>query len=239
MCTFQCLTATETLKTPHQDSGLCRSSLLYQQLALWVSAVSSMCLWNIWMQEKAQEGYFVLFLASLQRLLFSLPPSLTRSHFPCVSPRFLQKWNRLYWIPSSITEKAPLLVMQSGRQSKKTKRPGIWHDSSHVELGEEECSILYAGRISLIEVSARENCGCMRVNVWVQQRLHSSRWWWGIWPSSLASFDCVCTCADPPRGDSNCKTYHLVYLWCWGSKVEAASNIITLHHQAITLRIHN
>lgn len=40
---------------------------------------------------------------------------------------------------------------------------------------EEECGILYASRISLIEVSARENCGCVRVNVWVEQKLHSSQ----------------------------------------------------------------
>lgn len=105
---------------------------------------------------------------------------------------------------------------------------------------EEECSILYAGRISLIEVSAWENCGCVRVNVWVRQKLHSSQRWWGIWLSLQASFDCVCVCVEtPPHGDANCKTYHLVYLWCWDSKVEAVGYIITLHHWAITLRIHS
>lgn len=89
-------------------------------------------------------------------------PALNTHHFPFLppSPPFhLPSSLHLLFPPGSGTDctgfsapslkKAPLLVMQSGRSS-----TGIWHISSDVCFGEEECGILYAGRISLIEVSA-------------------------------------------------------------------------------------
>lgn len=118
----------------------------------------------------AQQGYFVFFFFGptifLPSLALSLFPSPTPPLLPCLLCVSAWKWNRSFWILSSITEKAPLLVMQSGAKKKKKKAqeygmsPARW-------FREEECSILYAGRISLIEVSAWENCGCVRVNVWV------------------------------------------------------------------------
>lgn len=79
---------------------------------------------------KTQQGYFVFFFwppSTAYHFPFLPPPSFSLC-FPasllCVSA---WKWNRSFWIFSSITKTAPLLVMQSRQRS-----TGIWHVSSNV-----------------------------------------------------------------------------------------------------------
>lgn len=144
---FHCLTATKTIRDPQPGRWtrrLCRNTT---ELFIISTACTSffppcpLCACGISGRKEHTAGQLCPLFpgASLELPLHpSISLSLSLSLFaPCFPAHLLcvsaWKWNRSFWILSSITEKkkrSSLLVMQSRRRRRRST--GIWHVSSNV-----------------------------------------------------------------------------------------------------------
>ena len=167
---LKCITRTQTLKTPNQASGcLCRNTTEF----FIISTACTLSFLHVLYAPveytnagKTQQAYFVFFFGLLQCPPFSLSPSpsLFISPLPCNSPLCFSLEVEPIALASLLHHWKSSSTCDAERAE---KAQGIWHVSSNVGSERRGGRILYAGRISLIEVSAWENCRCMRVNVWV------------------------------------------------------------------------
>lgn len=156
---FHCLPATKTIRDSQPGRWMRRLCRNTTELFIVSTACTSffphvLCVPVEYLDARnTQQGNFVFYfrgphLSSPSTPLFLSAPCFP-AHLLCVSA---WKWNRSFWILSSITEKKKKLSTCDAEQAKKKHRNMACLQQRWFR--EEECSILYAGRISLIEVSA-------------------------------------------------------------------------------------